>query len=323
MLGGIFQGANQADFSDAVTLFTITNQPASGVFTLATNNNASAFRYVRYLSPNDGYGNVAELQFYGYPAGVPESAPSVPTGLVAAAISSGQINLAWNAVANASSYNVKRSLTNGGPYTVVASGVTATNCSDTGLVGATAYYYVVSAVNSGGESTNSIQASATTAAGATSLQPVSGFGTFTPSTGAGPIGMYIYVPANVVANPPILVELHNYGGTAAGTFGWAGGLSAAADQYGFIIVVPQALDNSGNPRGWDNGSTESLTHNGGGDTEGIVEMVNYTMTNYNANRNRVYAVGLSSGAMLTEALLAVLSGCFHGRLRVFGDSGWS
>jgi glucuronoarabinoxylan endo-1,4-beta-xylanase len=67
MVGGIFQGANQADFSDAVTLFTITTQPATGVFTTARINNASAFRYVRYLSPNGGYGNVAELQFYGYP----------------------------------------------------------------------------------------------------------------------------------------------------------------------------------------------------------------------------------------------------------------
>src|ERR1035437_7993434 len=67
MVGGIFQGANQADFSDAVTLATITSQPASGVFTTARINNATAFRYVRYLSPNGGYGNVAELQFYGYP----------------------------------------------------------------------------------------------------------------------------------------------------------------------------------------------------------------------------------------------------------------
>ena len=56
----------------------------------------------------------------------------------------------------------KRSLTNGGPCAVVASGVTATNYNDTGLAAATTYYYVVSAVNSGGASANSAQASATT-----------------------------------------------------------------------------------------------------------------------------------------------------------------
>ena len=122
--------------------------------------------------------------------------------------------------------------------------------------------------------------------------------------------MNIYVPDNVVANPPILVELHYCGGTGPGVFGWAGDLSAAADKYGFIIVAPSASDNSGNARCWDNGSTESLTRNGGGDTQAIVNMVNYTVSNYNANKNRVYLVGVSSGAMLTEALLAVYPDVF-------------
>jgi hypothetical protein len=163
MVGGIFQGANQADFSDAVTLFIITTQPATGVFTSATINNASAFRYVRYLSPNGGYGNVAELQFYGYPAPVSVLVPSAPTGLVAAAISGSQINLVWNTLTNAASYNVKCSLTNGGPYAVIASGVTATNYQDTGLAGGTIYYYVVSAIVSGAETSDSAQAAAATA----------------------------------------------------------------------------------------------------------------------------------------------------------------
>ena len=66
MVGGIFQGANQADFSDAVTLYTVTTQPATGAFTSASITNTAAFRYVRYLSPNGGWGNVAELEFYGY-----------------------------------------------------------------------------------------------------------------------------------------------------------------------------------------------------------------------------------------------------------------
>jgi alpha-L-arabinofuranosidase len=46
---------------------------------------------------------------------------------------------------------------------IIASGVTATNCTDPGLAAATTYYYVASAVNAGGESTNSTPASATTA----------------------------------------------------------------------------------------------------------------------------------------------------------------
>jgi endo-1,4-beta-xylanase len=67
MVGGSFQGANLADFSDAVTLATVGTQPAAGAFTSVSITNTAAFRYVRYLSPNSGYGNVAELEFYGYP----------------------------------------------------------------------------------------------------------------------------------------------------------------------------------------------------------------------------------------------------------------
>ena len=90
--------------------------------------------------------------------------PPVPTGLVATAISTNQINLVWNAVTNAASYNVKRSTTNRGSYTVIATNVTATNYNDTGLAAATTYYYVVSGVIAGGEGANSEQASATTSA---------------------------------------------------------------------------------------------------------------------------------------------------------------
>jgi hypothetical protein len=66
MVGGIFQGANQSDFSDAVLLHTITVQPVTGAFTSVEVTAKEAFRYVRYLSPKDGFGNVAELQFFGY-----------------------------------------------------------------------------------------------------------------------------------------------------------------------------------------------------------------------------------------------------------------
>ena len=155
MVGGIFQGANNTNFTGAVTLYTITNQPATGVFTPATITNLTAFRYVSYLSPNGGYGNVAEVEFYGYQSFISTPLPPAPTGLVAAAISTNQIKLAWRTVASAASYNVKRSTTNVGPYMTIAGGVTTTNFGDTGLLVGTNYFYVVSAVNIAGESTNS------------------------------------------------------------------------------------------------------------------------------------------------------------------------
>lgn len=61
----------------------------------------------------------------------------------------------------ASSYTVKRAEVNGGPYTSVATGVSGLTFTDTGLTNGKAYYYVISAVNSVGESAPSAQVTAT------------------------------------------------------------------------------------------------------------------------------------------------------------------
>ena len=83
-----------------------------------------------------------------------------PTSLVATA-GVERVTLNWTASSNATSYNVKRATTSGGPYTTIATIIT-TNYTDTFVIGRTTYYYVVSAVsNAAGESGNSAQASAT------------------------------------------------------------------------------------------------------------------------------------------------------------------
>jgi fibronectin type 3 domain-containing protein len=87
--------------------------------------------------------------------------PAAPTGLAATA-GDQQVALSWNASTGATSYNVKRSTTTGGPYSLVTSS-TATHISDTGLTNGTTYFYVVSASNSSGEGANSAQVSATPA----------------------------------------------------------------------------------------------------------------------------------------------------------------
>ena len=50
-------------------------------------------------------------------------------------------------------------------------------------------------------------------------------------------------------------------------------------------------------------SSQTLTHNGGGDSLGIVSMVQYTLSKYTGDANRVFSVGVSSGAMMTNVLL--------------------
>jgi len=70
-------------------------------------------------------------------------------GSPATAVAKATIHLTWSKQANAVSYNVLRSPTNLGPYTLIGS-TTSTATSDTsGLVSGDTYYYVVEPVNSG------------------------------------------------------------------------------------------------------------------------------------------------------------------------------
>lgn len=84
--------------------------------------------------------------------------PGIPTNLTASATNL-LINLRWSAAAHATSYNLKRSTTNGGPYAFITN-VPATNYVDAAVSPGATYYYVVTATNSAGESADSIHASA-------------------------------------------------------------------------------------------------------------------------------------------------------------------
>lgn len=64
MVGGRFQGANRPDFSDAEELHKITTAPKPGELTKVSVESGKSFRYVRYLSPDGGSGNVSEISFF-------------------------------------------------------------------------------------------------------------------------------------------------------------------------------------------------------------------------------------------------------------------
>lgn len=85
--------------------------------------------------------------------------PAVPTGL-AATPGIWQASLTWTASPGATSYLLKRATVPGGPYVVVASGITTTSHTDTGLANWQPYYYVVSAMNAENQSADSAEARA-------------------------------------------------------------------------------------------------------------------------------------------------------------------
>jgi alpha-N-arabinofuranosidase len=85
-------------------------------------------------------------------------APAAPAGLTAMA-GDGSVALNWSVSATATNYFVKRSTTSGSGFVNIATNASLA-FTNTGLNNGTLYYFVVSALNAFGESTNSTQASA-------------------------------------------------------------------------------------------------------------------------------------------------------------------
>ena len=133
---------------------TGVGSPSITTITFAT----QVARFIRITQTGSASGTFWSIDEFN----VMGTVPPAPTGLTATSTSSTQVNLAWNVTAGATGYNLKRSTTSGGIYTIIATNLSYLNYSDTGLLTGTAYYYVVSAVNSFGESTNSLEASAQT-----------------------------------------------------------------------------------------------------------------------------------------------------------------
>ena len=117
------------------------------------------------------------------------------------------------------------------------------------------------------------------------------------SFGSNPSGarMYIYVPNNLKTNPAIITAIHYCGGTAS-AFYTGTPYATLAEQYGFIVIYPES-PYSGTC--WDVSSKAALTHLGGGDSNSIANMVNYTLNKYNGDASKVFVTGSSSGAMMT------------------------
>jgi fibronectin type 3 domain-containing protein len=73
-----------------------------------------------------------------------------------------QIGLSWDAVSGATGYTIQRASSNGGPYTLIAAGVTATSYIDSGLDDGATWYYIIAAQGLQGTGVASAPTSATT-----------------------------------------------------------------------------------------------------------------------------------------------------------------
>jgi cellulose 1,4-beta-cellobiosidase len=151
--------------------------------------------------------------------------PTAPTGLTATA-GNGQVSLAWSASAGATSYNIKRATVSGGPYANVGT-ATSTSFTNTGLTNGTTFFFVVSAVNSAGESANSNQATATPTAGVpaapTGLTATAGNGQVSLSWNATTGATSYNIKRSTVSGGPFNSVVASVSGTSFTNTGLANG----------------------------------------------------------------------------------------------------
>ncbi|MFJ3222352.1 PHB depolymerase family esterase [Streptomyces sp. NPDC086783] len=161
-------------------------------------------------------------------------------------------------------------------------------------------------------------------ASAATLTEVTSFGT-NPSG----LRMHLYVPDSVRARPAVLVAVHYCTGSGP-AFHAGTEFASLADRYGFVVVYPSAT-RSGNC--FDVSSPQALRRDGGSDPVGIRSMVGYVEQHLNADPERVYVTGASSGAMMTNVLLgdypdvfkagAAFMGVPHSCFATTDGSGWN
>jgi poly(hydroxyalkanoate) depolymerase family esterase len=127
---------------------------------------------------------------------------------------------------------------------------------------------------------------------------------FTPITefgdNPGNLDMYAYVPDNVASDPAIVVVNHWCTGSAANQYDWLP-FDELAEQYGYIVIYPDVTRDF---KCFDVSSPESLSGTGG-DSVSIKSMVDYAVAEFGGDPDRVFATGISSGAMMTNVLLGV------------------
>jgi hypothetical protein len=220
--------------------------PTAATYTDTSVTNGTAYYYV--VSSLNAAGESANSSEAAGTPKAPAAPPPPPAGLTATA-GDATVTLNWTASAGATSYHVKRSTKSGGPYTQVAA-PTSTTYTDPALVNNATYFYVVTAVNSTGESANSTEVNATPVS---SVPPTFGVWTnVTPANadptngaacgGAGAVTVQTDPahPSNLYAeiNCQGIWKSTDYGLTWAGPINTGTNATAVGDCSGGITISP-------------------------------------------------------------------------------------
>ncbi|KAF4446191.1 Vegetative incompatibility protein HET-E-1 [Fusarium austroafricanum] len=134
---------------------------------------------------------------------------------------------------------------------------------------------------------------------AAQLQTITNFG----PTYNTQLTMQAYIPNNLPSSPAVMlagIQLHACGGNGPGYF-QATKYRSLADSRGVILIFPSSQKDF---NCWDVASTKTLKHDGQGDSQVLVSMVDYVIKTYKADPKKVFVTGTSSGCMMTNVLAA-------------------
>jgi subtilisin family serine protease len=124
------------------------------------------------VKARDARGNETDFSVIGYAKVGTISPPTAPIGLTATTISASQIDLTWTDTSSSETgFKIQRKTGTGLFATIATVGANVTSYSSIGLTSGTTYNYQVIATNSGGDSSPSNQAAATTLGGGVSTEP--------------------------------------------------------------------------------------------------------------------------------------------------------
>ncbi|TDC29471.1 PHB depolymerase family esterase, partial [Micromonospora sp. KC213] len=155
-----------------------------------------------------------------------------------------------------------------------------------------------------------LAAGALTALAAVSVPSPASAATLTQVTnfGANPsnLQMYLYVPDRVAPRPALVVAVHYCTGSGPAMYSGTQ-FASLADRYGYIVIYPSVTRSS---KCFDVASPQALRRDGGSDPAGIKSMIDYVRARYPVDGDRIFATGISSGAMMTNVLLGLYPDVF-------------
>ncbi|QDS75324.1 hypothetical protein FKW77_001789 [Venturia effusa] len=122
------------------------------------------------------------------------------------------------------------------------------------------------------------------------------------------LDMFYYAPPGLPPKSPLVVAIHYCLGSAA-MYSSTANFMPAAKQYKFAVIYPQATHDN---HCWAVNTEATLTRGGGGDADGIIKMMNYTIEKHKIDRDRMFVLGSSSGGMMTNVMMATYPDYFAG-----------